>query len=96
MSDEQKAVRDGDVKARSFKDLLVWQKGMALAKGVYGITQPFPDHEKFGLVSHQDAEQERHMSKVARTSCLSLFTRHSSLFTAFKRSQYGQWSIYRS
>ena len=47
MSDEQKAAKDGIAKARSFKDLLVWQKGMALAKGVYGITRPFPDHEKF-------------------------------------------------
>jgi four helix bundle protein len=51
MSDEQKQVNAAKVKARSFKDLLVWQKGMALARGVYGITRPFPDHEKFGLVS---------------------------------------------
>ncbi|MFZ0960671.1 MAG: four helix bundle protein [Terriglobia bacterium] len=51
MSDEHAAVKDGNVKARSFKDLLVWQKGMVLARVVYGVTQHFPDHEKFGLVS---------------------------------------------
>jgi four helix bundle protein len=51
MSEEQKAGKNSNAKARSFKDLLVWQKGMALAKGVYGITRPFPDHEKFGLIS---------------------------------------------
>ena len=51
MSDEQEAVKDGKPKARSFKDLLVWQKGMALAKGIYGITRSFPHEEKFGLVS---------------------------------------------
>lgn len=36
---------------RSYKDLVVWQKGIALAKVVYGITQGFPLEEKFGLVS---------------------------------------------
>ena len=51
MSDEQKAAKGGIAKARSYKDLLVWQKGMALAKGIYGITRPFPNEEKFGLVS---------------------------------------------
>ena len=51
MGNKQTAAKDGKVKARSFKDLLVWQKGMVLAKGIYEITRPFPDHEKFGLVS---------------------------------------------
>ena len=36
---------------RSFKDLVVWQKGIALAKVVYRITQAFPTDEKFGLDS---------------------------------------------
>jgi four helix bundle protein len=36
---------------RSYKDLVVWQKGIALAKVVYRITQGFPSEEKFGLVS---------------------------------------------
>ena len=45
------AAKGGNLKARSYKDLLVWQKGMAWAKGIYGITKPFPHEEKFGLVS---------------------------------------------
>ena len=51
MSEEQKTPNSGFAKVRSFKDLVVWQKGMALAKGIYGITIPFPKEEKFGLVS---------------------------------------------
>ncbi len=35
---------------RSYKDLLVWQKGIALAKLVYGLTRSFPSEEKFGIV----------------------------------------------
>ena len=37
--------------ARSYKDLVVWQKGIALAKVIYRLTQSFPAEEKFGLVS---------------------------------------------
>src|SRR2546426_8965126 len=36
---------------RDYKDLQVWQKGMALAKQIYQMTQAFPSEEKFGLVS---------------------------------------------
>ena len=38
-------------KAKHYKELLVWQKGMSLAKGVYGLTAKFPTDERFGLVS---------------------------------------------
>jgi four helix bundle protein len=38
-------------KARGYRDLLVWQKGMVLAKKTYGLTRTFPSEEKFGLVS---------------------------------------------
>jgi len=43
MSDEQKA--------RDYRDLLVWQKGISLAKKVYEITERFPSAERFGLIS---------------------------------------------
>lgn len=36
---------------RDYKDLVVWQKEIELAKRVYSITNAFPDEEKFGLVS---------------------------------------------
>ena len=38
-------------KTNSYKDLIVWQKGITLVKRVYQITQAFPSEEKFGLVS---------------------------------------------
>ena len=38
-------------KAQSYKDLLVWQKGIALTKLLYELTGRFPTEEKFGLVS---------------------------------------------
>lgn len=36
---------------QNYKDLLVWQKGIALAKAIYRLTQSFPVEEKFGLVA---------------------------------------------
>ena len=36
---------------RSFRDLVVWQKGIALAKLVYGLTRSFPSEEKFGMIA---------------------------------------------
>ena len=40
-----------EIKTSGYKDLLVWQKGIALVKLVYRITSVFPTEEKFGLVS---------------------------------------------
>src|SRR6266699_1832828 len=34
-----------------YKDLLVWQKGMALTKEVYKVTKTFPKDERFGLIA---------------------------------------------
>ncbi len=35
----------------SYKDLLIWQKGMDLAVDVYFLTRDLPDAEKFALTS---------------------------------------------
>ena len=40
-----------DFKPKHYKDLLVWQKGMALTKLVYLLTQKFPAEERYGLTS---------------------------------------------
>src|SRR5260370_37876497 len=37
--------------AENFKDLLVWQQGMSIAKMVYELTRGFPGDERFGLIS---------------------------------------------
>jgi len=37
--------------AKTFQDLLVWQKAHALVLGIYRTTASFPKHETFGLCS---------------------------------------------
>ena len=51
LAPEKGAVLNGRDKPKHYKELLVWQKGMSLAKGVYGLTARFPADERFGLVS---------------------------------------------
>jgi four helix bundle protein len=36
---------------RSFRDLVIWQKAIQLAKEVYTLTRAFPREELFGLTS---------------------------------------------
>jgi four helix bundle protein len=38
-------------RVEGYEDLVVWQKGMLLAKKTYQLTRTFPSEEKFGLVS---------------------------------------------
>jgi four helix bundle protein len=37
--------------ARSYRELLVWQKAKALAVQIYKATEPFPKNETYGLTS---------------------------------------------
>jgi four helix bundle protein len=38
-------------KTQNFKDLIVWQKAISLAKATYQLTTIFPAEEKFGLIA---------------------------------------------
>ena len=38
-------------KAQGYRDLVVWQKGISLAREIYLLTRKLPADEKFGLVS---------------------------------------------
>jgi four helix bundle protein len=38
-------------KPRHYKELLIWQRGMRLAKTVYHLTAEFPADERYGLTS---------------------------------------------
>jgi four helix bundle protein len=38
-------------KPQSYRDLVVWQKSIALVKQLYHLTAKFPGEEKFGLIS---------------------------------------------
>jgi len=42
---------------RSHRDLIVWQKAMALVTNVYGLTKAFPRDEIYGL-------QARHAERL--------------------------------
>ena len=50
-ADAEAKPRSGTAIAAGYRDLLVWQKGIALVKEVYLLTRGFPDDERFGLVS---------------------------------------------
>jgi four helix bundle protein len=39
------------IKPQSYRDLIVWQKSIELAKQLYRLTAKFPNEEKFGLIS---------------------------------------------
>jgi four helix bundle protein len=39
------------MKCKSFRDLLVWQRSMSLARDVYTLTGTFPRSEMFGLTN---------------------------------------------
>lgn len=36
---------------KGYRDLIAWQKGMAMAESIYHATSQFPREEQFGLVS---------------------------------------------
>jgi carbamoyl-phosphate synthase large subunit len=50
-SEENTMPADGQPKPKHYKELLVWQKGMNLAKLVYKLTMRFPAEERYGLTS---------------------------------------------
>jgi four helix bundle protein len=40
---------DNKISAKSYRDLIVWQEGIKLAKEVYKLTEKFPRHETYAL-----------------------------------------------
>jgi len=50
---------------RSYKDLVVWQKGIALAKLVCQLTKNFPSEEKFGRVAQMRRAAVSILSNIA-------------------------------
>ena len=51
MTSGEKNMTNERPKPKHYKELLVWQKGMNLAKLVYKLTMRFPSEERFGLTS---------------------------------------------
>ena len=50
-SDEPTRRAATQANSMGYRDLLVWQKGMALVKEIYKLTRSFPEDERFGLIS---------------------------------------------
>jgi four helix bundle protein len=42
---------EGKVAARSFRDLIVWQRWIEMAGAIYRLTRGFPKEEMYGLTS---------------------------------------------
>lgn len=40
-----------NARPKSYRDLVVWQKGIELTKRIYELTKKFPTEERFGLIS---------------------------------------------
>ena len=36
---------------KNFKELIIWQKGIAIVKKIYLLTKQFPAQEKYGIIS---------------------------------------------
>lgn len=49
LSNEDFADKPGQIK--SYRDLVIWQKGIELAEVIYQVTSKFPTDERFGLVN---------------------------------------------
>jgi four helix bundle protein len=66
MSDELKnRTTNANGKPQSYRDLLVWQKSIALAKVIYKLTAEFPSEEKFGLISQMRRAAVSVLSNIA-------------------------------
>ena len=48
---EGQSGRGGERKVKTFRDLLVWKKSMALVVEIYQQSKQFPAEEQFGLIA---------------------------------------------
>ncbi|MBI4032142.1 four helix bundle protein [Candidatus Berkelbacteria bacterium] len=54
---------------KSYRDLVVWQKGMELVERVYAVTDSFPRAEQFGLINQMRRAAVSIVSNIAEGSC---------------------------
>ena len=57
---------------KSYRDLVVWKKSMAVAKKIYSITNKLPKTETYGLIS-----QMRRFAVSIPSNIVEGFSRHS-------------------
>ncbi|MEI6399991.1 MAG: four helix bundle protein [bacterium] len=57
-----------DIKIKSYKDLIVWQKGYELVKSVYKVSSKLPQSEVFALQSQMRRSSISIVSNIAEGS----------------------------
>ena len=70
------------IRVSSYRDLLVWQRGMRLAEAVYGVTAEFPSREMYGLTAQLRRAAVSIPSNIAEghaTRRTGLFLRHLAI-----------------
>ncbi|OGG40829.1 hypothetical protein A2118_01520 [Candidatus Kaiserbacteria bacterium GWA2_50_9] len=70
---------------QTFRDLVVWQKAIELAKRTYILTQQFPPEERFGLASQMQRAAVSIPSNIAEGKLRG----SSKEFTHFLRIAFG-------
>ena len=53
------------MKSKSYKDLLVWQKSIDLAEGIYELTNQLPKQEAYGICSQMQRASVSISSNIA-------------------------------
>lgn len=66
-------------KIKSYRDLDIWNAGIRLVKGIYKLTEKFPKHEVYGLVSQM------------RRSAISIPSNVAEGFRRYHNKEYRQF-----
>ncbi|MCJ7728776.1 MAG: four helix bundle protein [Sedimentisphaerales bacterium] len=73
------------IKTKTFRDLIVWQKGYRLVLEIYKITKTFPNNEQYGL-----AQQMRRAAVSIPSNIAEGYGRkHKPEYNQFLRLAYG-------
>ena len=70
---------------QSYKDLLVWQKGVQLVSEIYSLTEKFPKNEIFGLTS----QMRRAAVSIPANLAEGYARKHRSEYVQFVRIAFG-------
>jgi len=70
---------------QTYRDLVVWQKGIQLVKNIYQLTDKFPKSEMFGLVS----QMRRAAVSIPANLAEGYSRKHRREYIQFVRIAYG-------
>lgn len=73
------------MKPHNYRKLKIWKKSVELATSIYQLTQHYPKHEKYGIVSQMRRSAVSISSNIAEGAGRS----YSKEFSRFLRISYG-------